>query len=70
MGVYRVSVEDINQFVACCLAGITFPMTSEKLLVKEQKWHTMPFDFGDFITNVCSLQTNKFVEVMSAPFLR
>lgn len=61
-GRYRVGVHDINLYIASCLAGVFFPCQSSS------SKHSIGFDFGDFVTNVCPMHQSKFVQISAFPF--
>eukprot|EP01116_Phalansterium_solitarium_P007425 TRINITY_DN20088_c0_g1_i1.p1 TRINITY_DN20088_c0_g1~~TRINITY_DN20088_c0_g1_i1.p1 ORF type:complete len:440 (+),score=122.21 TRINITY_DN20088_c0_g1_i1:89-1408(+) len=74
-GQYRVSVADVNLYVASCLTGVFFPMPVEASLdpkkkgKQEIKGKSAEFDIGDFVTCVCPIPDLKFIEVVTAPFV-
>mmetsp|Transcript_36169 Transcript_36169/g.58448 ORF Transcript_36169/g.58448 Transcript_36169/m.58448 type:complete len:445 (+) Transcript_36169:97-1431(+) len=57
----RTTMQDMNQYIASCLAGVLFPV--------KEGGHYRPPDIGNLTTNVCPMQSCKFIELFTAPFL-
>jgi hypothetical protein len=63
----RLSTDDINGYIAACLAGLLFPYHKQPAPLSSSLSSQEPFAMWDLISTVCPDRSRKFLEVRTAP---